>query len=244
MSEEPHPLRDSRTGADLRARSQARAGEELPPRRAALRRIAAANRMLIEDLVGTDVDASDLEQAAEALEVLAVRFRKDRPRSMYEGMAEAALAGGPTDFVFDHSPFIGLANPLAPPIHIELGPEVVIGRVTFGSVYEGPPGCVHGGFVAAAFDEVLGSAQTYSGTPGMTARLVVHYRRPTPLHVPLVIEGRYDRTEGRKVFASGRILSDGKITAEAEGLFVSTSVDRFRELAQEFDRRIGESTGS
>lgn len=219
-------------------RVQAQTAQDLSPRRAALRRIAAANRVLIEDMVGTDVDPADLDSVAAELEALAARFRQDRPRSMYEGMAEVALSGGDITTFFDHSPLIGMANPLAPPIVIEQGEDLVVGRVTFGSVYEGPPGCVHGGFVAAAFDEVLGSAQTFSGHPGMTARLIVNYRRPTPLHSPLEIEGRFDRLEGRKVFTSGRILADGVVTAEAEGLFVSMDGEKFRSLAEGFDRRV------
>ena len=64
------------------------------------------------------------------------------------------------------------------------------GPATFGSAYEGPPGCVHGGYVAAAFDEVLGSTQSLAGRPGMTARLTVNYRSPTPLHTELTFAGR------------------------------------------------------
>ena len=30
----------------------------------------------------------------------------------------------------------------------------------FGAAYEGPPGSVHGGIIAAAFDEVLGMTQS------------------------------------------------------------------------------------
>lgn len=214
---------------------------EISPRRAALRRIAAANRTLIEDMVGTAVEPDDLDRVAEELEALAARFRRDdRPRSMYEGMAEAAMSGGDFGAFFDHSPLIGLANPLAPPVIMTFGDQLVTGRVTFGSVYEGPPGCVHGGFVAAAFDEVLGSAQTFSGSPGMTARLTVNYRKPTPLHAPLVIEGRFDRKDGRKVYTSGQILVDGEVTAEAEGLFVSIDGARFRALAEGFGRRVAE----
>ena len=77
----------------------------------------------------------------------------------------------------------------------------VAGRVTFGSAYEGPPGCVHGGYVAAAFDELLGATQSLSGTQGMTAHLEVDYRRPTPLNTPLELEGWLDRREGRKIWA-------------------------------------------
>ena len=215
---------------------------EVSPRRVALRRIAAANRDLIADMVGTQVDHDDLVAVAEELEALAARFRQERPRSMYEGMGEAALAGGDVTSFFDHSPMIGLANPLAPPIQLEFGEESVVGRVTFGALYEGPPGTVHGGFVAAAFDEVLGSAQAYSGAPGMTARLIVNYRKPTPLHMPLEIEGRFERREGRKVFTSGRIVADGVVTAEAEGLFVSMDAARFRALAEGFDRRVAEGS--
>ena len=99
---------------------------------------------------------------------------------MYEGFAEAANAGEPFGF-FDHSPMLGRANPLAPPIRLWLEGDRILGTATFGAAYEGPPGCVHGGYVAAAFDEVLGSTQSLSGSPGMTGRLTVHYRKPTPL---------------------------------------------------------------
>ena len=235
---------DTTPGADeatsLSPRVTAQTDRSISPRRDALRRIAAASRTLIEDLVGTDVPPDELFEMAEALEGLAQRVQQDRPRSIYEGLAEVAMSGGeePLEYFFDHSPLVGLANPLAPPIVIEVLDDMVVGRVTFGSVYEGPPGCVHGGFVAAAFDEVLGSAQTFSGAPGMTGRLTIHYRRPTPLHAPLLIEGRFDRIEGRKVFTTGRIIADGNVTAEAEGLFISIDAAKFRELADGFDRRV------
>ena len=94
---------------------------------------------------------------------------------------KSANAGEPFGF-FDHSPMLGQANPLAPPIRLWLEGDRIHGTATFGAAYEGPPGCVHGGYVAAAFDEVLGSTQSLSGSPGMTGRLTVHYRKPTPLN--------------------------------------------------------------
>ena len=66
----------------------------------------------------------------------------------------------------------------------------VTARSRFGSAYEGPPGCVHGGYVAAAFDELLGAAQSLSGTQGMTADLEVDYRTPTPLRSAARAGGR------------------------------------------------------
>ncbi|MGK2949951.1 MAG: hypothetical protein ACSLFP_15370, partial [Acidimicrobiales bacterium] len=138
-------MSDDQTPLVTSPRAAAQSDAEISPRREALRRIAAANRDLIADMVGTEVPPEDLAAVAEELEGLAARFRQDRPRSMYEGMGEAALSGG-GDFAtfFDHSPMIGLANPMAPPIPLEFGESSVVGRVTFGAVYEGPPGTVHG----------------------------------------------------------------------------------------------------
>ena len=140
------------------------------------------------------------------------------------------MAGAEPDAFFDHSPMIGRANPLAPPIALELSDNLVVGRVRFGSAYEGPPGCVHGGYVACAFDEILGAAQTFSGAPGMTGTLTIRYRKPTPLHADLRFEGRFDRKEGRKVFTSGQLYAGDLLTAEAEGIFVSIPAERFAQL--------------
>ena len=110
--------------------------------------------------------------------------------------------------------------------------EVVVGEVTYGAAYEGPPSCVHGGFIAAGFDEVLGFAQALTGRPGMTARLEVQYRSPTPLHQPLRYEGRIDRVEGRKIFAVGTLHHGDTLCAEAQALFVSMNPEVFQRLMQ------------
>ena len=147
-------------------------------------------------------------------------------------MAAGDLPAGDPEWYafFDHSPFIGLANPLSPPVELEYAGDRVLGRVTFGSAYEGPPGCVHGGYIAAVFDEVLGSAQSLSGTQGMTAHLGIDYRRPTPLHVPLLLEGWLDRREGRKIYARATLHAEGELTAEAGGLFIAFDRERFTAL--------------
>jgi acyl-coenzyme A thioesterase PaaI-like protein len=157
-------------------------------------------------------------------------------RRVEEGDPEA---GAP----FDHSPFIGLANPLSPPLHFEYRGDRLYGTVTFGSAYEGPPGCVHGGYVAAAFDELLGAAQSMSGTQGMTARLEVNYRNPTPLGEPLHMEGWVDRRDGRKIFVKGTLSTEANLTADAEGLFLSLDPQRFEALIVERERRRHERDG-
>lgn len=200
------------------------------------RRLARAMRLVIERLVPSNAPAEELRRAADGLERYAEALRAHPRLKHFHGYAESANAGDVGAF-FDQSPLIGLANPLAPPITIGRSGELsAVASVTFGSAYEGPPGCVHGGFVAAAFDEVLGYVQSLGGNPGMTARLTIHYRRPTPLHREVRFEAELARVEGRKIFCQGRVRAGEEITAEAEGLFVSVDRSRFPELLAARDR--------
>src|SRR5947209_2294161 len=84
--------------------------------------------------------------------------------------------------------------------------------------------------LAAAFDEVLGMAQSLGGQPGMTGTLTIRYRRPTPLHTDLRFEATLDRTEGRKLFTSGRLHAGDTLCAEAEGLFIQVDFAKIAEL--------------
>jgi acyl-coenzyme A thioesterase PaaI-like protein len=195
------------------------------------RRLAAAMRLVIERLVPSNAPEDELRAAAEGLERYAERLRRHPRLRKVMGHAETANAGDVGAF-FDQSPLIGLANPLAPPIAIEkTGEHSVVGTVRFGSAYEGPPGCVHGGFVAAAFDEVLGYAQSLGGNPGFTARLTVHYRSPTPLHSELRFSGMLASREGRKTVCTGQVHAGERLCAEAEALFVAAKPGKLEELA-------------
>lgn len=194
--------------------------DEPSPRRLELRRLAEAGRIVIERLTTTDAPHEVIERATALLEAAARELEGPGKLRSYEGFAESANAGRDPHAHFDHSPIIGLANPIAPPLRIERTPEMVICRAVFGSAYEGPPGSVHGGWVAAAFDEVLGMAQSLGGSPGMTGTLTVRYRKPTPLHRELRFEGTLDRVEGRKTFTIGKCYDGDTLTAEAEAIFI------------------------
>jgi acyl-coenzyme A thioesterase PaaI-like protein len=207
---------------------------EVTPQRAAARRLAGATRRVIESLVATTAPADELDRAANELEEIASSLEQHPQTHVFEGFAESANSGDPHAF-FDHSPLLGKANPLAPPLELEVANGTVRGRARFGSAYEGPPGCVHGGFIAAAFDEVLGMTQSLGGAPGMTGTLTVRYRRPTPLHTDLRFEAQLDRVEGRKTFTVGRLYNGDELTAEAEGIFISVDFSKLAALAP--DRR-------
>jgi acyl-coenzyme A thioesterase PaaI-like protein len=213
--------------------------KEDPEKWAQKRRLASAMRLVIERLMPSDAPESELRRAAEGLEAYADALAT-HPRLRYvHGFGESANAGDVAAF-FDQSPMIGLANPLAPPVSIaKTGDRTAEARATFGSAYEGPPGSVHGGFVAAAFDEVLGFVQSLSGRPGMTGTLIVRYRRPTPLHTELRFEAEFTGSEGRKLFTEARVYAGDTLCAEAEAIFVSVDRERFHELeVQRADREV------
>ncbi len=208
-------------------------------RRVEMRRLADTMRIIIERLVATDAPTEAIIDAADELARVSLTFDRWDHGTRYEGFAEAANAGDDPHASFEHSPFIGRANPLAPPIYLQDIDGVVHGRAIFGSAYEGPPGCVHGGYVAAAFDELLGATQSLSGQPGMTGTLTVKYRSPTPLHTELHFVGELLRVEGRKIFTQGRLYAGDRMCAEADAVFISIDFTKFaalkaqRELAEQ-----------
>jgi acyl-coenzyme A thioesterase PaaI-like protein len=199
------------------------------PARLEARRLAAAGREVIERLVATTAPEEELRRAADLLEEASALLAGWPQGRLYEGFAESANAGDAHAF-FDHSPLQGAANPLAPPLQLEVVDGEVHGRARFGSAYEGPPSSVHGGYVAAAFDEVLGLAQSLGGSPGMTGTLTIRYRKPTPLHTDLRFVARLDRQDGRKIYCSGEIYAGELLCAEAEGIFISVDIGRMAEL--------------
>jgi acyl-coenzyme A thioesterase PaaI-like protein len=200
------------------------------------RRLAAALRDVIDLLVRSDAPEEDLARAADAAgdfaSMLGGRSQRPGGPNTWE-----TPEGGNSGAFFDQSPLSGLSNPVSPPMKLEAVEGRIRGEVVFGAAYEGPPGHVHGGFVAAAFDEVLGFAQALTGNPGMTAGLTIRYRRPTPLGIALRFDAGVDRVEGRKIFASGTLFAGAVVTAEAEGVFVSVDAERFQALAEEARRR-------
>ena len=204
------------------------------------RRLAEAMRRVIERLVLSDAPEAELRLAADRLELYAEHLSGHPRLRRYEGFAETSPAGDVAAF-FDRSPLIGLANPLAPPIAIRpTGERTAEGLVTFGSAYEGPPGCVHGGFVAAAFDEVLGFAQSLTGQPGFTGTLGVRYRKPTPLHTGLRFTAEVLRTEGRKIFTRGELHAGPTLCAEADAIFVSARAESYQAMLAERERQEAE----
>lgn len=214
----------------------------LTPRQEELRRVGEALRALIAGVVATEAPTGDLAALADDLEQVAAGWAHHPGRTSYATAAEAG-PGGDVHAFLDDSPMIGRANPLAPPLRLDIepgsDPPQIVGTACFGPQYEGPPGHVHGGYLAAAFDEVLGFAQSLGGKPGMTGTLTVRYRTPTPLRVELGLRGWVERVEGRKIFTRGTIHAGERLCAEAEAIFISIDFKKMAMLAQQRRQEAG-----
>ena len=217
-------------------RIQAASHGELSSRRQSLKDLADAARSLVDRLVATDAPEEVVRAATAEVQAAADRFADYHQGTLY-GFSEAANAGDREDPLYDHSPMIGIANPLAPPMSLREIGGIIAAEVNFGQAYEGPPGCVHGGYVAAAFDEVLGATQSLSGAPGMTGTLTVRYEKPTPLQTDLRFEGRLVGVERRKIFVEGACYAGEMLTATAKGIFISMQPGAFLDIIAERERR-------
>jgi hypothetical protein len=116
----------------------------------------------------------------------------------------------------DHATDIGAFNACFPEYRFDhLDAETASGRVTFPLVYEGPPGLVHGGFLAVFFDCVMQHQNCLAGLSGKTRSLNVTFRRPTPV----LTELRFDiaRSEvGRGITSTARLLLDDEVLCIGE----------------------------
>ena len=98
------------------------------------------------------------------------------------------------------------------------GDKTVTSTHSVPEAYQGYPGVVHGGIVAAMLDEAVGRVAMIEDHHHfmMSVKLEVKYRHPVPTETPLRIIGRIERLRGRLGKAVGEvILPDGTIAAEA-----------------------------
>ncbi|NWX10810.1 THEM4 thioesterase, partial [Caloenas nicobarica] len=91
-----------------------------------------------------------------------------------------------------------------------------------GPYLEGPPGMTHGGAIATIIDSTLGTCALAMAGMAMTANLSIDYLAPIPLGTVLLLDGRTERLEGRKMFLSCHVrAADGDtLHARATGLFI------------------------
>lgn len=193
-------------------------------------------RALLEVVRIADLDALDAARRDEIVDSLATICDALDPHvvdevRMQAGLRSSVVTGGvpgqlpdltgvtPAEF-FPYSPLIGPLNPIAPPFEFWHEGDELHGRGRFGSAYNGPPGSVHGGHVAALMDELLGATGVMTGNHGFTGTLSIRYEALTPLHTDLTLRAWVDRADGRKSHIRGELRHGETVCATAEGVFI------------------------
>lgn len=131
-----------------------------------------------------------------------------------------------------HAFDVGEFNPCFPEYRFDrLELDEASGRVTFPLAYEGPPGCVHGGFLGVFFDCAVQQHNCLGELPsGMTRSMTVTYRRP----VPLLEELRFEVVRvmaDRLVTSTARLLLDDVVLCTGEVSAVPIPPERLGGLA-------------
>ncbi len=191
------------------------------PPRARKHALVRAVKRLIEATAHLDVAEADLAAIADvAARVDDLSTALEREPSLH---AKGGLGGvgGDDGALLERSGISGRSNPLAAPVQWEPHDDHFVGWATYSPAYEGPIGHVHGGFVAAAFDDLMGSAQTLSGSAGHTGTLTVKMLRPTPLNKRIDYVAGVDHVEGRKIYVWAHSECEGERLAEAEIVFIA-----------------------
>lgn len=106
----------------------------------------------------------------------------------------------------------------------------ITAEFTVQSAHQGAPGLAHGGVLATALDETLGSLNWLLRTIAVTGRLETDFVRPVPVGTTLHLEAEVTAVAGRKIYstATGRVGGpDGPVAVRADALFVEVEVDHF-----------------
>ena len=194
----------------------------------ARRALAAEVRGLVPLTVLTTVDDEALARAAalvaEAAAILAASARTSR----YQGNQGLAAGSDANAAIWETHAMFGASHPFAPPLLVSERPPRLEGTVTFGPGYEGGPGAVYGGYVAAAFDAAIGRAVLAAGHLAVTRSLHVRFLRRTPLGTPLRLEAVVGGRTGRDVEATARLSAGDVVLCDAEAVFTAVDAGRFR----------------
>jgi len=168
-------------------------------------RLADAVRALVDVAVdGRVLDPDMLHEAAGEIDAVAARLRR-----VQDALPEDER----------HAMYNGLRTPM-PHWDYVTTDDALLARGRFTNGHTGPPGCVHGGWIALAFDEVLGWANFKAGVGAMTAHLGIRYRKPTPIGAEVEFRVPWPEVHGRRVHTRATLAADGVVTADAEGLFI------------------------
>lgn len=111
--------------------------------------------------------------------------------------------------------------------------DEVVADACFGAAFEGAPGRVHGGMVAAVFDDLVGFILGMVGQPGFTGRITVVYKAPVPTERPVEFRARLRERTERTLVVDADVRLGEKILATCEATMVLVDGERWSRHARE-----------
>jgi acyl-coenzyme A thioesterase PaaI-like protein len=106
--------------------------------------------------------------------------------------------------------------------------DIVQAEIEFHPRFEGGPGLVHGGAIAAFFDDLMGFVAMVHQKPAVTGKLEVNYLHPVPLGVTVRGEAWLAAVDGRKLTVEAVGYGPGDVVhLESSALFLTVGLEHF-----------------
>jgi len=192
-----------------------------PAQEAQCHRIVDGLRQINSKIVRLGGPLEELTAAAERVEALLASLDAvSRVRALPSYRFEFDLDD--PNAVIPFNPATGIFNPIAPTLRMTVEGAKLIVRCAFPNAYESAPDTVHGGMVAAVYDQVLAYAVMLAGKTGPTVWIKVTYLKPTPINEPLVFEGAVESVDGRKFSVKACCYHGDIKVSEAEALMLGS----------------------
>ncbi len=120
-------------------------------------------------------------------------------------------------------------------VQMSIVDQTVIGKIMFHERHEGPPGHAHGGSIATVMDELMGCAAFVKGYMALAAHLELDYRKPVPLHTPMIGTTEVVREGNRSVHVKGQLMraDNQQLLVESSAVFVHIGGDKFMQMSGE-----------
>ena len=193
----------------------------------ARQRLASATRALNEKLVSTDIDPELAAALTEKIEGLAAELSQALQVTGLVDMAKRGQRGTIDDVMGELVSVGGRSHPCSPELRWQEASNRITGTVKFSQAFEGPPGHVHGGWVAGVLDHLMGMTHVRTGHPGMTGGLSVRYLKPTPLNQVIEVSAQATELDDKRTEVKAEMRFGETTTAKAEAIFVRVEREKF-----------------
>ena len=190
-------------------------------------RLAAATRALNEKLVSTDIDPEMAATLTEKIDALTAELSQGEQVNGLVDLAKRGERGTIDNVMGELVAMAGRSHPCSPGLLWQEEPNRITGTVTFGQAFEGPPGHVHGGWVAGVLDHLMGMTHVRTGHPGMTSGLSVRYLKPTPLNQLIDVSAEATELDDKRTEVKAEMRYGETTTATAEAIFVRVDRAKF-----------------